>query len=122
MKTNDLRKLIQAKLLTVCANTSFENARDENMFPHVVWNLQKVDLNDLSRDDYFLDVDIWDKGYSAENIENMADSIEALFNCENLPQNTILPTFFRSGRNNVADPDKEIKHRLVTFTIQNYER
>lgn len=122
MKTNDLRKLIQGLLMTVCANTSYENARDDNMYPHIVWDMQKVDLNDLSRDDYILDVDIWDKGYSAEAIENMADQIEAMFNVANLPQNTILPTFFRSGRVNVSDPDKNIKHGLLTFNIQNYER
>lgn len=122
MKTNELRKLIQSKLLTVCTNVSYETAKDDSLYPHIVWNLQRVDLNDLWRDDYLLEFDIWDRGYSAEAIENLADSVEALFHMENLPQTEILPTFYRSARTNIEDPDKMIKHRLLTFTVQNYER
>lgn len=122
MKTNDLRELIQAELLTVCDDVSYNIAPTSVTYPHIVWTFSKVDIGDLSRDDLFLDIDIWDRGYSAEAIEDLADKVEALFNAANLPQDTILPTFYRSDRKTVIDEDKMIRHRILTFNIQNYER
>lgn len=120
-KTNTLRELIQSKLSTVVPHCWFETADDDSMFPHIVWNLKRVNTGDLNRDDIYLDVDIWDKSENADNIEDYADSVEALLKTKNLPQTTILPTFFLDGRQSVEDSDKMIKHRLVTFIIQNYE-
>lgn len=122
MKTNDLRKLIQSKLLTVCDDVYYCIAPSDKMYPHIVWDMSSVDLGDLSRDDVFLDIDIWDKGNSCERIEDLADSIDALLRSQNLPQDTILPTFYIVKRVNVEDTDKNIKHRVLTFSVQNYER
>ena len=55
-------------------------------------------------------------------IDNLADSVEDLFHTENLPQENVLPTFYKIDRKSVDDPDKSIKHRLVRFQIQNYVR
>lgn len=120
-KTNTLRELIQSKLSEVVSNCWFETADDENMYPHIVWNLKRVNTGDLHRDDIYLDVDIWDRGASADNVEDYADAVEAKLKTQNLPQATILPTFFLDGRQSIEDSDKMIKHRLVTFIIQNYE-
>ena len=92
------------------------------MYPHIVWDLERIDLGDLSRDDLILDVDIWDRNTDAKNIDNLADAVEGLFNAQNLPQQTILPTFFRIDRKSVPDEDKKIKHRVLTFQVQNYVR
>ncbi|MCR5811168.1 MAG: DUF3168 domain-containing protein [Lachnospiraceae bacterium] len=121
-KTKDLRKVIQSKLVTVCTDTFYETAPANKMYPHIVWNLERIDLGDLSRDDLILDVDIWDRDYDAKDIDELADAVEALFNNSNLPQTTILPTFFRIDRKNAPDEDKKIKHRVLTFQVQNYVR
>lgn len=122
MKTNDLRKLIQTKLKTCCDNVFYEQATTDALYPHCVFEFTSVDLGDIYRDDLILTVDVWDKGNSLTNIENLCDSIEALFNNANLPQTTILPTFFRISRTSVKDDVKSIKHRVLKFQIQNYER
>lgn len=121
-KTNELRKLIQSKLKTKCSNVYYEQAIDSALYPHCVYNFASIDLGDLIRDDLVLEVDVWDKGNSCTAIENLCDQIEELFNNANLPQDKILPTFFRISRIPVKDEDKSIKHRLLKFQIQNYER
>lgn len=121
-KTNELRKLIQSQLKTKCSNVYYEQAIDSALYPHCVYNFASIDLGDLIRDDLVLEVDVWDKGNSCTAIENLCDQIEELFNNANLPQDKILPTFFRISRIPVKDEDKSIKHRLLKFQIQNYER
>lgn len=121
-KTNELRKLIVESLKPICDKVFYENADDENMYPHVVYSFNPVDLGDLFRDDLILNIDVWDKAESASRVEDICDSIESIFNAENLPQEKILPTFFRISRTPVKDEDKTIRHRLLRFQIQNYER
>ena len=121
-RTNDLKKLIQTKLKTLTTNVFFEQATDNAIYPHIVFSFREINLNDLSRQDYTLDIDVWDKGTSTTAIDNLADSVEDLFHTENLPQVNVLPTFYKIDRKSVDDPDKSIKHRLVRFQIQNYVR
>lgn len=121
-RTNDLKKLIQTKLKTLTTNVFFEQATDNAIYPHIVFSFREISLNDLSRQDYTLDIDVWDKGTSTTAIDNLADSVEDLFHTENLPQKNVLPTFYKIDRKSVDDPDKSIKHRLVRFQIQNYVR
>lgn len=122
MKSNDLRKLVQAQLKTVCDHVFYELATDNAMYPHCVFEFSTIDLGDLSRDDVMLTIDVWDKNASQVRIENLCDSIEKLFNCVNLPQESILPTFYRVNRMSVRDDVKSIRHRVLKFQIQNYER
>lgn len=121
-KTNDLKKLVRTQLLTVCDNVYYEQAIDKVMYPHCVFSFNTVNLSDFYRDDITMDVDVWTKGKNTTNIDTLCDDIEALFNNANLPQDTILPTFFRDTRTVVIDEDKDIKHRVLRFLIQNYER
>lgn len=121
-RTNDLKKLIQTKLKTLATNVYYEIAADNALYPHVVFTFNSIDLGDLSREDYMLNVDVWDKGKSTTAIDDLCDSIENLLQAENLPQAHILPTFYLVDRRNVPDEDKAIKHRIIRFQIQNYER
>lgn len=121
-RTNDLKKLIQEKLLTLTPNVYHKQARDDALYPHIVFTLKEIDLGDISRQDYILEVDVWDKGTSTTRVDDLADSVEDLFHTENLPQENILPTFYKINRRDISDPDKSIEHRLIRFQIQNYVR
>ena len=121
-RTNDLKKLIQTKLKTLTSNVYYEEANDNAMFPHIVFSFHEIDLGDISRQDYILEVDIWDKSKSTYNVEELSDKVEDLLHCENLPQDHILPTFYKIDRKPILDPNKNIKHRQVRFQIQNYVR
>lgn len=121
-RTNDLKKLIQTKLKTKATNVFFEQASDSALYPHVVFNFRTIDLGDLYRQDYILEVDVWDKGTSTAAVDELADNIEDLLQSQNLPQDHILPTFYKIDRKAILDEDKSIKHRLIRFQIQNYVR
>lgn len=121
-KTNALKKLIQTKLKTLTTDVYFETAADNALYPHIVFSFRTINLDDLSRQDYMLDVDVWDKGKNTVNVDQLADQVESLLHCQNLPQTTILPTFYLVDRKAIIDEDKQIKHRLVRFQVQNYVR
>lgn len=122
MGTNDLRKLIQSRLKEICENVFFETADNEKLYPHIVYSYETVNLDDLNRKDYIIDINLWDKDSSAVRIEDMTDIVERVFNNQNLPQDTILPTFYKVDRKIIPDEDKKIRHRLVRILVQNYER
>lgn len=121
-KTNELRELIKKRITTICPNVYYEVASDEHIYPHIVFSFGTIDNGDLSRDDLYMDLDLWDKGKSAVSIEDLADQVEVLFQNQNLPQETILPTFYLIDRKSIPDEDKLIRHRLIRVQIQNYER
>ena len=124
MRTNDLKKLVQTKLKTISNKVSVyhEIADDKAIYPHLVFSFRRLDLSDLSRQDYVLQVDVWDRSNSTQMVDDLADSVESLLQAENLPQTNILPTFYLIDRKSVEDEDKMIKHRIIQFQVQNYER
>lgn len=119
-KTNDVRAVVKTKLSTVCDHVYFENADKDNLFPHITYSISPISTTDGNRFDCIVDMDVWDK--STANIEDLCDSIEALFDRINSPQTTILPTFYLVNRIAIKDDDKSIKHRLVRVQVQYYVR
>jgi hypothetical protein len=120
MTGNDLRELIQGKLLTLCDNVYYFLADERRMYPHIVFNLSRSTKYDFARDDVTLDVDIFAK--SEADAQDLADAVETMFNNLNDPQSKLLPTFFVERITNVVDADKDIRHKSVEVTVQNYER
>ncbi len=122
MRTNDLKILVQTQLKTVTANVYHEVADDKTVYPHLVFSFRRIDLNDLSRQDYVLQVDVWDRNKKTQRVDDLADEVENLLQAQNLPQKNILPTFYLIDRKTVEDEDKMIRHRQIQFQVQNYER
>lgn len=124
MRTNDLKKLVQTKLKTIQQGLAVyhEVADDKVIYPHLVFSFKRIDLSDISRQDYVLQVDVWDRNNSTQTVDDLADSVENLLQAKNLPQTNVLPTFYLMDRKMVEDEDKMIKHRLIQFQVQNYER
>lgn len=122
MRTNDLKTLVQSELKTVAIRVYHEIANENALYPHVVFNFRRLDLGDLSRQDYILEIDLWDKQDSSTAIDDLADTIENLLQGENFPQDNVLPTFYLIDRQTLPDEDRQIKHRRIQFQIQNYER
>ena len=118
-KTSDLRKLVKEQLQTTQGETYHHEAPNDAAYPYKTFTLKSVTFMD-ARDDFDLCVDIWHRG-DWKVVEEIADQIEKLFQNANLPQSTILPTFFREGRYNLEDPDKTLKHIQLRFAVQLYE-
>lgn len=118
-KTNALRKIIYKNMNSI-VKSYYRKADKENIYPHAVYDFENIDLGDISRDDLILIIDIWDKGNDTSNIEEIADQIEEMFNAANLPNEEVLPTFYRIGRKPIDDVDKTLMRRQLKFQIQNY--
>lgn len=118
-KTAELRKLVNEQLQTIQGETYHREAPNDATYPYKTFYLKSVTFMD-ARDDFDLCVDIWHRG-DWKVVEEIADQIEELFRNTNLPQETILPTFFRETRYNLEDPDKTLKHIQLRFNVQLYE-
>lgn len=118
-KTIELRKVIQSKINTII-NSYYRKADAKAAYPYAVFNFENIDLGDINRDDLILIVDIWAHGDDTSFIEEAADKIEEIFNAANLPNEYVLPTFYRISRKPVDDEDKMIQRRELKFQIQNY--
>jgi len=118
--TADLRKLVQTQLSNVTGGTYYSRAPKDASLPYKTFTLSRVDLNDLSRDDYDLQIDIWDVAADPRRVDSIGDAIEEQLHEQNLPQTTILPTFYRSNRYPVDDDDKSIIHSQLHFEVQLY--
>lgn len=118
-KTNALKEIIQSKIISV-VSCYYRMADPEALFPHAVYDFETIDLGDINRDDLILILDLWDKGNDTSRIEEMADQIEEMFNAANLPNEEVLPTFYRISRKPIDDEDKTIMRRQLKFQIQNY--
>ena len=118
-KTNFLRAVVTSNLDTI-VKTFYRYADVKENLPCCVYDFESIDLGDIMRDDLILIVDLWGKGTDTSQIEEMADQIEAIFNAANLPNNYILPTFYKVSRKPIDDEDKTLIRRQLKFQIQNY--
>ena len=118
-KTLALRKIIQTNIDSI-VKSYYRKADKDKIYPHAVYDFENIGLEDISRDDLILIIDIWDKGNDTSNIEEITDQIEEMFNTANLPNEEVLPTFYRVGRKPIDDPDKSLMRRQLKFQIQNY--
>ena len=118
-KTNFLRAVITSNLDTI-VKTYYRFADAKADFPHAVYDFENVDLGDISRDDLILIIDLWGKGKDTSAIEKMADQIEEMFNAANLPDEYVLPTFYRISRKPIDDEDKTLIRRQLKFKVENY--
>ena len=118
-KTNSLRKIIQSNIDSV-VSCYYRMADPGALYPHAVYDFENIDLGDINRDDLILIVDLWDRGNNTSRIDEMADQIETMFNAAHLPNEEVLPTFYRISRKPIDDEDKTIMRRQLKFQIQNY--
>lgn len=120
-KTSALRKLVTQELQTVPGQTYHRTASPDADYPYKTYELSASFPNSCQVD-YELTVDIWSRSQDWKEVEDIADQIEEIFNDANLPQDTILPTFFRESRTPVDDPDKYLQHIQLQFYVHLYEK
>lgn len=121
-KTANLRQLIRTQLNTITGESYYRHAPNDAVYPYKTFELSHSNFGDLARDDIDLCIDVWDHATNPKAVEQIADSIEDLFNAKNMPQTHILPTFFRESRYPVNEDDKDIQHIQMHFVVQNYTR
>lgn len=95
-------------------------APSDAVFPYKTFTLKSVSFNE-AREDFDLCVDVWNRG-DYKTAEEIADQIEATFRDANLPSPPLYPTFFRENRYTIEDPDKELQHIQLRFSVQLYSQ
>ncbi|HSQ88097.1 tail completion protein gp17 [Romboutsia sp.] len=115
---NKLLELILQTLKTKHPRVYHEDAPSNAEYPYIVFNVN--DGFKTHRDDLVLIIDIWDRNDSSIVIEDLTDTIDKLLDESNLPNEFVLPTFYRQQRFKVEEPDKKLKHRQLRFNIQTY--
>lgn len=123
--SNDLRNLVMIRLESIKATydikeVSYRIASDDAMFPHITYDFPAGSPMDMGREDYVLDVNIWDK--NQVRAFEILDACKELFAFRNDPQTTILPTFYETSSGTVDDPDKTIVHLVLRLQSQVYKR
>ncbi len=121
-KTTELRKLVTEKLNATGGQTYHKTAPKDAKYPYKTYELTSVAFPDSARDDFELEVDLWDRSGDSKRLEDIGDEIEALFNDANIPYPHIFPTFFREQRYNIEDPDKTLTHIQLHFLVQLYHQ
>ena len=119
-KTKTLRALVVRQLQTTPGGTYHRDAPKDAPYPYKTFRLSSVSFTD-ARDDFILDVDVWDRSLDPKTAEDIADDIEALFRDTNTPAPPIYPTFYRDARFTLDDPDKNLQHIQLRFWVQLYE-
>lgn len=123
MITNKLRTVIDTKLKVLpdtlgIKEVGYRLASDQAMYPHIVWDIDRIDPTDMGRVDYTINIDVW--GRSESNVFNIMDAIVEALSFSNDPDSCILPTFYNASAGTVDDPDKTIVHGIVRFDCQVY--
>lgn len=124
--TAELRKLVVERLNRVPGVTYYRHDPPSAVYPFKVCDLRNIDLGSLSRDDYVLDIDVYDRGLSSIQADDIADQIEQIFTADgghlNNPTEHLLPTFYKIYRTSIIEDEKEIQHINLRFQAQVYTR
>lgn len=116
---NKLLLIIKQYLETKHERVYHEQAPSDAKYPYILFEVSEGFKNGC-RDDLTLIIDIWDRNKSSMEIEDLTDTIDKLFDNANLPNEYVLPTFFREGRLKIEDQDKTLKRRQLRFSVQTY--
>lgn len=114
-KTYLLRIVLQKQLKEICNNVYFERNNEKKIvYPYIVWDLSGMAGN------YQTEINIYDKGLSSKQVENLADSVEKHFKrFYHKDQNQVFWTISNT-RNKVDEDNKEIRRRRILIDIYHY--
>ena len=88
-----------------------------NVFPHVVMHIT-MDMVKEGLHNIVVDFDVWDKGSSTKNIDEIAEKIESKLDRLHLTEKGISAAIYHVSTNNVIDTDSSVRRKTCTFEIQ----
>lgn len=123
-RTIALRTVVVALLETVMPSGSkiyFQQAQEDHPKIYAVYTLDLIDKTD-DRYTYELEINAMDYGTDTSTIEDLADSIQALFDKNVQITDYVGVYFYTDRRNAVEEEDRNILRRRLTFSTYLYER
>jgi hypothetical protein len=117
----ELLKVIYAKLIEVTASSYFDIAPTTATFPFLTFKLpNSSDVQGCqigSREDFILEVDVWDNIKDTARLEALTTAIETELQRERVINSYVSVSFFRINRLMLDDPDEAIKRRQLRFRV-----
>lgn len=98
-----------------------EAAPKDTPYPYAVFSVRRSTETD-ERQAYILEINVWDQHQYYSRAESVMDELEnKLHRCNHLTDRYLI-RIFRGPRQNVPDPDKDIKRVREQFEMYVYER
>ncbi len=99
----------------------YEEAQKNTPYPYAVFSARRTGETD-ERQTYILEINVWDQHTHYSQAENIMDGLERKLHRCNFLTDRYLIRIFRGDRQNVPDPDKDIKRVREQFEMYIYER
>jgi hypothetical protein len=129
MNIIELQKQIYSFLKTKTTRVFYEDAPDNAQYPYVVYDFPSSLENFSNREDFILEIDIWDNATDTKPLETLVGNIDGNGDID-IPSGLHRKNFYvdgvlsanvyKEGRYNIRDEDKRIKHRQLRYRIQTY--
>ena len=121
MSFNDHKRVIK-QLLCQYFPSFFYNQCPTGIFPRAVYDIKQLDVADIPYEEYRLTLDFFDVN-TTEAIDDAIDAAIAAFrNSETLTTGYYYKFFYGNDRQNIPDPDKTIRHIMLSFEVRAYKR
>jgi len=129
MNTLALKKAIETFLKTKADRVYQKKAPENKTFPYIVWNLISSDSGYSEREDFTLEVDIWDDDNDTTVIDTLTGSIDGdgdikeptgLHRKNFYTQNILSAKLYRQNRFEIHDEDETLERRQLRYKIQTY--
>lgn len=114
---------------TISQSTTYKvwyerNSSQTIQYPYVVYNLPTSNDLETDRQDFILEIDVWDRNTNRDQmrIEQLTSDIERHLHKARLLDGDQLLIFTRINRLSLPDPDVQIMRRQLRFEVKRYER
>jgi hypothetical protein len=123
---NELKEEIFEFLKTKINSVHFKDASSKTALPYCIFNLTNSSIIVNNREDYILEITLWDKNADTNIIDNIRDSINGdgdIFNPSGLDRKTFfldnnIGKCYKEGQLDIIDQEKNIERRQINYIIK----
>lgn len=98
-----------------------EEAPEAAEYPYIVFSAVRTG-DDGGRQQYVLEVNVWDQGMFYSRSESMMDTLEKKLHQQVYSSEDFLIRIFKGRRQNIPDPDNSIKRVREQFEMYVFEK
>jgi hypothetical protein len=119
-----LLTVIYNLLCAITTRVYLETADKGVIFPYVVFkipNSSDADGNpNGNREDFILEVDVWDNLGDTTRLEDLTTSIDAALQRTHNYNTSVAVSIYRLSKMMIPDPDKNIRRRQLRYRLATY--
>ena len=116
----ELIKMVYSTVSAVHSRTYLEVAPQNATYPFVVIKYP-TSIENLPREDFIIEVDIWDNKTDTTAIETLTNNIDAVLHKKHYYSSGKLQCdIYRISRSMIPDPDEHIRRRQLRYEAKTY--